>query len=59
MDKVTISISNCTKTTRTHVGVYGLGGFDSSFGITTTGITTGTGSDSQLLNATLEIRIYP
>ena len=58
MSKVTVSLSQCTKNTRNHVGVNGLGGFDSSFGITTTGITTGTGGDSQLLNATLEIRIY-
>ena len=41
MDKVTISISNCTKNTRAHVGVYGLDGINPSFGITTTVISSG------------------
>ena len=58
MSKVTVSLSQCTKNIAYNVGVNGLGGFDSSFGITTTGIITGTGDNSQLLNATLEIRIY-
>ena len=58
MSKVTVSLSQCTKNIRNHVGVNGLDGINPSFGITTTGITSGTGGDSQLLNATLEIRIY-
>ena len=58
MNKVTVSLSNCTKNPRVHVGINSFVS-QPTFQFTTTNTTTGTGGDAQLLNATLEIRIYP